>query len=600
MNQAHGYAAAALLSAVMIPSTSLAAVLNAASMAFQSGGSANGPSWTLASDGYVGTYITLPAPGTVTLAVQATGQPGTGSAPLLGISVDNSSQHFSVSNSPGTYTLTAALPAGTHFVRTDLSNVITGRNQSLTIQNLTVSGANILNQNTNSNALAAADTYAANFRQGNATISFPGIAPGTPVEFKLVRNAFNFEGSVTGSNSADPTSYMAVAKPVPGSTAANYQKFYNASFNTLEPANAGKWANNEPFQNFTTMSYVDTLLNYARNNHMNVRMHNLIWGAQQPAWVNSLLTSAQSSNPTTAANAKSRLMTAIANRINYYIGPNGNRSDNFQELDVLNEALRTPPYWKIFGPSGLAQIYNMAANAAAAAGNPKLRLYTNEYNVLQFSNNPANGAQDPYANWYRQNVEDIQNALPGEPTVSGVGIQYYADSTLSNHSPARIMQALENLSVTGLPISLTEFQVKNGAAPADAAQILTDTMRLMYGSPNATTMGLWDFWAGAAGGNYTAAALYDANWNLTPVGAAYASLMDQWNTDLNTTIGADGTVHFTGTFGDYDVLVGNNHFAMTFTGDPAITLSIPEPSTLALLCGSLASLACRRRCRNPR
>ena len=597
MNKHHLRGSAALLAALLASNNVSAAILNASTMAFQSGGTAAGSSWTLNTDGYVGTYITLAAPTTVTLSVQASGQPGTGPSPLMGISVDDSTQHFTVTPSSNTYTLTTTLPAGTHFVRTDLSNVLTGDSQSLTIQNLTAtgSGVSILNQNTDANALAAADTYAANFRQGNVTVSLPGVAPGTPVEFKLVRNAFNFEGSVTGSSSSDPTSYMAVANPAPGSTAANYQKFFNANFNTLEPSNAGKWANNEPFQNFTTMSYVDTLLNYAKNNNMNVRMHNLIWGNQQPAWVNTLLTNAQSSNPTTAATAKTQLMTAISNRINYYIGTNGNRGDEYQELDVLNEALRTGPYWKIFGAAGIAQIYNMAANAAAAAGNPNLRLYTNEYNVLQFSTNPTTNAQDPYANWYRQNVEDIQNALPGKPTVSGIGIQYYADSTLSNHSPGRIMQALQNLSVTGLPLSLTEFQVKNGATSATASQILTDTMRMMYGSPNATTMGLWDFYAGSASGDYTAAALYDTNWNLTPVGQAYESLLAQWTTDLTTNVALDGTTNFTGTYGDYDVIIGNQTYEMTLTkGTPALTLITPEPATLALFSLS-ATLLLRRR-----
>src|SRR6202000_1704020 len=124
-----------------------------------------------------------------------------------------------------------------------------------------------------------------------------------------------------------------------------------------------------------------------------------------------------------------------------------------------------------------------------AAGNPNLRLYTNEYNVLEFSTNPATNAQDPYANWYRQNVEDIRNAVSG-PSVSGVGVQYYADSHLSNHSAGRIMEAIENLSVTGLPISLTEFQVKDGATPATASQILSETMRMMYGSPDVTSFGI--------------------------------------------------------------------------------------------------------------
>ena len=60
---------------------------------------------------------------------------------------------------------------------------------------------------------------------------------------------------------------------------------------------------------------------------MNMRMHNLIWGSgsmsgnQQPSFVNTLIASAASGNSAAAGT----LSTDIANRINYYAGPNGNR-----------------------------------------------------------------------------------------------------------------------------------------------------------------------------------------------------------------------------------------------------------------------------------
>ena len=116
-------------------------------------------------------------------------------------------------------------------------------------------------------------------------------------------------------------------------------------------------------------------------------------------------------------------------------------------------------------------------------------------------------------------------------------------------------------------------------------------MRLMYGSPNATTFGLWDFWAGSASGDYTAATLYDANWNLTAVGQAYESLIQQWTTDVHTTIGASGTADLTGTFGDYDVIIGDKTFSMTFDGsNPTLTVVTPEPATFPLLLLSLTLL----------
>ncbi|HUO08394.1 MAG TPA: endo-1,4-beta-xylanase [Phycisphaerae bacterium] len=572
-------------------------------MAFQSSGTGSGTDWTLSSDGYVGTYVTLANPGQVTFTVQASGSAGSGAAPQMDISVDDTTTKYTVTPGFNSYSATVNLPAGTTFVRTDFANAVTGSNQSLTIRNLNVSGASILNSNINANALAAADTYAANFRSGNVTVSLPGLAPGTPVEFKLVRNAFNFEGSATGSSSSDPVAYMAVTNPAPGTTAYNYQHAYNASFNTLEPSNAGKWSNNEATQGVVTMSYVDTLLKYATSNNMDVRMHNLIWGAQQPAWVNTLLTNAQSSNATLAASAKASLMTAINNRISYYVGGKiaGTtipRGDAIQEMDVLNEALRTAPYWKIFGASGVAQVYNNVAKAAAAAGNPNLRLYTNEYNVFTYSSDPSTSLSDPYANWYRQEVDDIRNAMPGQPTVSGVGVQYYADGNITLHSPARMMQVMQNLSVTGLPISLTEFQVSSDA-PSDAvvSQILTETMRMMYGSPNATTFGLWTFWAGQNAPN-DAAFLYDANWNLTSIGQAYQQLLNGWSTDYMGAVGSNGSVSFNGTYGEYQVLIGGQTYDLTLTkgtSNYALTAMAPEPGSMGILTGGAMLLLRRRR-----
>jgi endo-1,4-beta-xylanase len=576
----------ALVLILVTAGTGRADSLNGSALAFRSSGTASGTDVTLSSDGYVGTYVTMAAPGTVTLTVQASGVAGTSAAPNMDISVNDTDQAFSVASGFNTYSVTTTLPTGTSFVRTDFSNDVTGAGQSLTVRSLQVTGTgeSILNTTADATALTAADTYAANYRQGNVTVSLPGVAPGTPVEFKMIRNAFDFEGSVSGSSTADPTAYMAVANPAVGSTPYLYQTNFNKNFNTLEPANAGKWANDEPVQGDVTLGYVNTLLNYAQAHNMDVRMHNLIWGNQQPIWVNTLLTNAQSTNPTTAAAAKAQLSAAIVNRINYYVGTSaGGPADQYSQLDGLNEALRTGPYWAIFGAAGIAQIYNEAAKAAAAAGNPALKIDTNEYNVLEFSTNPTTNAQDPYANWYRQNVEDIQNAVTG-PSVSGIGVQYYADSTLSNHSAGRIMEAMENLSVTGLPISLTEFNVKNGATPATATQILTETMRMMYGSPNATTFGLWDFWTGNSTSGYDAAALYDANWNLTAVGAAYESLLSQWSTDVTPTVGANGTVNFNGTYGEYDVIVGGQTYLLTLDkGVASYSLAMPEPGSLELV-----------------
>ncbi len=163
--------------------------------------------------------------------------------------------------------------------------------------------------------------------------------------------------------------YAPVAPGDTTSTAYHYQNFVNSHFNIVVPSNMGKWDSTEATQNVPTMGNVDTILNYAQSNNLDVRMHNLIWGAQQPAWVNTLLTNAQSSNPSVSGPAKTSLMSAIASRIAYYVGDgdadthDGDRSQKYQELDVLDEMLRNPTYYKVFGFSGIAQIHKMVQDA---------------------------------------------------------------------------------------------------------------------------------------------------------------------------------------------------------------------------------------------
>ena len=174
---------------------------------------------------------------------------------------------------------------------------------------------------------------------------------------------------------------------------------------------------------------------------------------------------------------------------------------SYTQLDVLNESLHQPGYLDVFGIEGIADIYAETAAAATRAGNEELRLFVNEFNVLQWSRRPPYATEDtpwdPYANWYREHVEALRHH--GGP-VSGIGVQYYADAdpaAAQPHSPTTIAHALHNLALTGLPIALTEFGVGRGATPSDAAEVLTDTMRLMFGHPQGDLFLMFGYYRGA-------------------------------------------------------------------------------------------------------
>jgi endo-1,4-beta-xylanase len=550
--------------------------LTGGSLSHRSSGSGSS-NWTLSENGYVGTYFSLAAPGAVTLSVNASGATNDATIPQMNLVVADTKVGFEVTSGFNNYQHTFDLPAGTYFVRTEFNNDVPTASRQLTVGNLTVSGATVSNTTStttnNANALAAADTYIEHFRQGPAHVELMGAAPGMPVEVQMTRNAFNFGTMVQGF---DANVFLApVAPGDTTSTAARYQNFVKQYFNILVPSNMGKWAHTEPTQGNLTLQNMDTILNFAQANDMNVRMHNLIWGNQQPTFVNNLIASAQSSNPAISGPAKAQLMTAIATRIAYYVGDgdgdtnDGDRSRKYLEIDVLNEALRNDTYWDIFGAEGVAQIYGMVQDAVEAAG-ADTRLYTNEYNVFNYANDPDGGASDPYANWYRRNIEDINNAGFGE-VVTGVGIQYNSEpraGVSQAHSPARMNQVLQNLSVTGLPITITEFSVPPDAGgivttEQRAALIYNEALRMTFGNPLATSFLIWEPWPPA---NTDSSTIFDNNWNLRAAGQELVNLLDSWTTPTqNLLVGPDGTIDFTGFFGEYEITVDGKMFVLDLT-----------------------------------
>jgi GH35 family endo-1,4-beta-xylanase len=572
------FATTVILCAVLAP---CAWAINGEDLVMRSSGGSSGVDWVLDENGYVGTYIQLSQPGEVQITVDAAGQADGGAGPQMNIVVADTKAGFEVGAGFNTYQHTFSLPAGTHFVRTEFNNDVPAFNRELTIRSFEVAGATVDNDDSDGNALAAADTYIQNYRRGAAGVQLVGAAPGTEVAVRLKRHAFNFGTAVGGGMGIN--SYLGSS----GTTAANFQQaLVDTRINALTPENAGKWQSNASSSTNVNMSQVDQLLDFAEDHNMRARMHNLIWGSQQPGWVNTLLGQAGGGNQT----AIDALRTEISERIDYYVGDSdgnqndGDRARRYVELDVYNESVHTGVdafgnnnYWDIFGVDGIAEIHAEVAEAVAAAG-ASTTLFVNEYNVLQDSG-------DDYGNWFRRHIEDINNAGSGQ-VVTGIGIQSYENNQFGDgsgaHNPSRKMQSLQNLSILGLPIVLTEFGVKDPTSEADAAQMMEETMRIVFGTPDATGFFMWGIYRGDIFRG--AAALYRADWSLSPAGELWIDLMttdadgdpnDDWDTDLVTTVNADGTIDFTGFYGDYEITIGGEtHDLLLAKGDTVHSLVV--------------------------
>lgn len=591
-------------------------------------GSNSGSTAQFTTDGFAGTYIYLPTDGAVTFTANASGVASGGIDPNMTMSIADYKQSFTVNAANGsTYSFTTpTLKAGYYAVRTQLDNQAGTVKPQLNLSSFTVSSnATVMNSNTDANALNAANTYIQNYRQGAATVP-TGFSSGQSLQVKLVRNAFNFGSYVPGFNQSDVTGFL--------NTSSVFGSFLKDNFNSVVPANAGKWSYNETKSGsstqlasgdvFTvTMGGPDAVMAYAKSHHMSGRMHTLLWSYNQqtPGWINTEVSAAGSGNPT------ANLMNAISDRIGYYIGGGDNpaqwgtgwiaslgspypknqlntitndvRATDFSQVDVLNEPFhRQPSFYNKLGNANTAYVYYQAKQAAAAAGANTI-MYANEYNVMQNSSltitpTGTSAGSDPYANWYQQYINTLNNQTYNVPNVgnialgqvvNGVAVQWYPTAQGPTPSAATMSQALHNLSVLGLPISIGEAGIQssisttNGTATSDASnvKVLDDTVRILYGTPNVDTFTLWGWWASQTDAMDQSSVLVNANGTLTAAGTRYKYLMgtgvdpkavfysfDQANADgsnshpfntptQNVTVNPDGSVNFNGVYGQYEL-----------------------------------------------
>lgn len=572
--------------------------ITGASLALRSTGS-GATDWTLQRDGYVGTYINLAAPGTVTVNVNAAGVASGGVDPRMNIVIADTKAGFDVASGFNNYQHLFDLPAGSYLVRTEFNNDLEQSARALTIRDLSITGATVSNTSSSANALAASDTYIQNFRKGPVTLQLVGATPGAEVDVRLTRHAFSFGTAVPGVSYNSVNNYLGNG----GTTRqSGYQQRLNRHFNAVTPENAGKWASNEdvrdenPDAPTNGMANVDLMLDYAESHGMRARMHNLLWGdnsfnGQQPSWVlNDASTglldqAALGTNPNAAAD----LRAEISERIDYYVGTGAgtDRAHKYLELDVYNESYHTGSdpglaaalrrnYWNVYGATGIADIYREVQDAIAASGAPA-KVFVNEYGVL--------GSGD-YGGWYFNHIEELRQAGVAAgygDVVGGIGVQHYPGGS---QNAGNIMRTLQNLAVQGKPIALTEFGVSSGVSSATAATIMEESMRMVFGTAEATGFFMWGFHQETGSGATTlfapSAALYTVdtsnfnNWTLTAAGVRHEWLFGlgpdptkggvnpaPWDTELaDVEVSEDGTINFAGFWGDYEVTIDGKTYAL--------------------------------------
>jgi endo-1,4-beta-xylanase len=281
---------------------------------------------------------------------------------------------------------------------------------------------------------------------------------------------------------------MAQGKPkyLGGVWSTPQKLFFNKYFNQVTPENAGKWGSVEGTRNQMNWAELDSSYNLARRNGFPFKMHTLIWGAQQPIWIETLSEADQLAE------------------IREWFQAVAQRYPNIDQIEVVNEALNDLPLNGSTGNngpntpgSGAGNYYNALGGAGATGWDwvitsfqlarqyfPNAQLLINDYGVITNNTNA-------------QRYLTLINLLTARNLVDGVGIQGHAFETRG--IPAATLAAnLTTLASAGKPLYITELDIDgvNSSSQLDDAIQLAEYQRIfpaLWEHPGVRGVTLWGY-----------------------------------------------------------------------------------------------------------
>lgn len=212
-------------------------------------------------------------------------------------------------------------------------------------------------------------------------------------------------------------------------------------WNQVTPENAGKWGSVEPTRGNYNWGALDNSYRLAKDNGFPFRFHVLVWGGQQPTWINNLSTEEQ-------LVAITQWFDAVAERY-----------PDMEYVEVVNEG--SNGHQLPDGQSGSAN-YIAALGGTGETGHdwiitafemarerfPNAKLMINDYNIVSSNTWNTQNARN-----YRRIIEDLQE----RGLIDVIGVQAHAFSTVGTQ--AQMRGVLDYLAQTGLPIQATEMDI---------------------------------------------------------------------------------------------------------------------------------------------
>jgi GH35 family endo-1,4-beta-xylanase len=230
------------------------------------------------------------------------------------------------------------------------------------------------------------------------------------------------------------------------------------NFDQLTPGNAGKWGSVEAVRGQMDWTGLDLAYAFAKQNGLRFKMHNLIWGQQQPAWLASLGVDEQ------------------RQEIEEWFAAVAERYPDLEMIDVVNEPLHAPPAYKeaLGGDGATGWDWVLTSFELARKHFPNAQLLLNDYNILVL----PQATSDYVA---------LVNLLKDRGLIDGVGEQAHF---LERAELPVLQQDLDALAATGLPIYISELDV-NFADDARQARRVSELFTMFWSNPSVVGITHW-------------------------------------------------------------------------------------------------------------
>ncbi|KAJ5231882.1 uncharacterized protein N7469_006470 [Penicillium citrinum] len=339
----------------------------------------------------------------------------------------------------------------------------------------------------------------------------PQLAQGSGLNTAAVAKGKLYFGSATDNPELTDTAYLT-------------QLSNTDDFGQITPGNSQKWDTIEPTQNQFSYTKGDVIANLAKANDQKLRCHTLVWHSQLPSWV--------SGGTWTNATLIAAMKNHITNVVTHYKG-------DCYAWDVVNEALnedgsyRESIFYKTIGPA-----YIPIAFATAAAADPDVKLYYNDYNI-ESSGSKATAAQ---------NIVKLVQSYGAK--IDGVGLQahFIVGSTPSQSAQASVLSAYAAL---GVEVAYTELDIRMTLPSTDAllAQQKTDytnTVAACVAERKCIGITIWDWtdkysWVPNTFSGQGAACPWDENYAKKPAYSGILSALGGTATTTTTSAGQSTT-----------------------------------------------------------